>query len=141
MTWREERSGLNREHQVALASFFRTSARKSFAFGGSIALFSRRGPDITEGPFSAMDDQDDAGNGFISILLDAGVRVSFPRKACPELAEGRESTSRALESALSTDWIPALRQAQGKLFAGMTGVSRRIPSQTTPAQRRGLHES
>ena len=27
--------------------------------------------------------------------------------------------------ALSTDWIPALRQAQGKLFAGMTGVSRK----------------
>jgi len=26
--------------------------------------------------------------------------------------------------ALTTDWIPALRQAQGKPFVGMTGVSR-----------------
>ena len=32
----------------------------------------------------------------------------------------------------ATDWIPALRQAQGKLFAGMTGVSKGIPSQMTP---------
>ena len=49
---------------------------------------------------------------------------SFPRK--------RESTRQTFGNALATDWIPALRQAQGKLFAGMTGVSKGIPSQMTP---------
>jgi hypothetical protein len=34
----------------------------------------------------------------------------------------QESTPQALRNALSTDWIPAFRQAQGRLFAGMTGV-------------------
>ena len=31
---------------------------------------------------------------------------SFPRKACPELAEGRESTPQIFGNALSTNWIP-----------------------------------
>ena len=44
---------------------------------------------------------------------------SFPRK--------RESTRQTFRNALSTDWIPA--------FAGMTGVSKRIPSQMTPPGR------
>ena len=57
---------------------------------------------------------------------------SFPRKACPELAEGRESTPQAIGNTTTTDWIPALRQAQGKLFAGMTSVSKGIPFQMTP---------
>ena len=35
-----------------------------------------------------------------------------------------ESTRQTFGNALSTDWIPTLRQAQGKLFAGMTGVSK-----------------
>ena len=41
---------------------------------------------------------------------------SFPRK--------RESTPQTFGNALPTDWIPA--------FAGMTGVSKGIPSQMTP---------
>jgi hypothetical protein len=48
---------------------------------------------------------------------------SFPRKACPELAEGRESTPPTFGNGRWTDWIPA--------FAGMTGVSKGIPSQMT----------
>ena len=39
---------------------------------------------------------------------------SFPRK--------RESTRETFGNPLSKGWIPALRQAQGKLFAGMTGT-------------------
>jgi hypothetical protein len=42
-------------------------------------------------------------------------RQSFPRK--------RESIPQSFENALSPDWIPALRQAQGKLFAGTTAAS------------------
>jgi aminodeoxyfutalosine synthase len=42
-----------------------------------------------------------------------------------------ESTRQTFGNALSTDWIPTLRQAQGKLFAGMTGVSKGTPSQMT----------
>jgi hypothetical protein len=38
-----------------------------------------------------------------------------PRKAYPELAEGRQSIPQTFGNALSTGWIPA--------FAGMTGVS------------------
>jgi hypothetical protein len=49
---------------------------------------------------------------------------SFPRKACPELAEGQESTRQTFGNALSTDGIPA--------FVGMTGVSKGVPSQMTP---------
>jgi len=49
---------------------------------------------------------------------------SFPRKACPELAEGRESTPQAIGNTTTTDWIPA--------FAGMTSVSKGIPFQMTP---------
>ena len=51
---------------------------------------------------------------------------SLPRKACPELAEGRESIPQAFRNALSRDWIPA--------FAGMTGASKGIPSQMTAAR-------
>jgi hypothetical protein len=50
-------------------------------------------------------------------------RPSFPRRACPEPAEGRESTPQTFENALSTEWIPAV--------AGMTGVPNRIPFQMT----------
>ena len=34
-----------------------------------------------------------------------------------------ESTRQTFGNARSTDWIPALRQAQGKLFAGMTTLA------------------
>jgi hypothetical protein len=40
---------------------------------------------------------------------------SFLRKACPELAEGWESTPQIFGNDLPTDWILALRQAQGSL--------------------------
>jgi hypothetical protein len=60
---------------------------------------------------------------------------SFPREACPELAEGRESTPRTFGNPLSPDSIPA--------FAGMTGVSKGDPSPNdisiggwTPAKER-----
>jgi hypothetical protein len=39
---------------------------------------------------------------------------SFPRKACPALAEGREFTLKTFRGAPFTYWIPA--------FAGMTSV-------------------
>jgi hypothetical protein len=58
-----------------------------------------------------------------------GGAKSFPRNACPELAEGRETIPQTLARALSREWIPALRQAQGRHFAGMTFVSKRIPLQ------------
>ena len=44
-----------------------------------------------------------------------------------------ESTPQAFGNVLSADWIPALRQAQGKLFAGMTCGSSGSPFQMTPA--------
>ena len=49
----------------------------------------------------------------------------------PALRE--ESTLQTFRNTLSADWIPALRQAQGKLFAGMTGGSSGSPFQMTPA--------
>ena len=54
---------------------------------------------------------------------------SFPRKACPELVEGRESTPQTFRNVLSTDWIPA--------FAGMTGGSSGFPFQITPVPDHG----
>jgi hypothetical protein len=49
----------------------------------------------------------------VSFELDPLVKHwSFPRKACPELAEGRESSFAGLT------WTRALRQAQGKLAQG-----------------------
>jgi hypothetical protein len=52
---------------------------------------------------------------------------SFPRK--------RESTSQTFANALPAGWIPALRQAQGKLFAGMTCERQRPSRQMTPLTR------
>ena len=52
---------------------------------------------------------------------------SFPRKACPELAEGRESALQTFRGAPITYWIPG--------FAGMTGVRGR---DTLSKRRRSL---
>jgi hypothetical protein len=54
---------------------------------------------------------------------------SFPRKACPELAEGRESTPQTFGNALSKDWIPA--------FAGMTEAWSARVSLMTPLPGNG----
>jgi hypothetical protein len=62
-------------------------------------------------------------------IRSPSIRKSFPRK--------RESTLQIFGNTLSTDWIPALRQAQGKLFAGMTVASSAHVSQMTPVPGAG----
>ena len=70
-------------------------------------------------------------------------RMKHPRSFLAGLASGfllrtadpprrEESTPQTFGNVLSSDWIPALRQAQGKLFAGMTGGSSGSPFQMTP---------
>jgi hypothetical protein len=51
-------------------------------------------------------------------LLSFGIPFEMPviaAKACPELAEGRESTPSTAHFRGFAGWILALRQAQGKL--------------------------
>jgi len=102
-----------------------SSKRTPFCPGKSAIKAKKRGISVQEArgtgdsPAAGSQSQDRSGGcGYHWRGVGGFKPQSFPRKACPELAEGRESTRQTFEDA-STNWIPA--------FAGMTGVSRGLP--------------